>query len=136
MANTPAGRLDYFDEHSTTARDLAPYLVAFNEPFNGDVRGVVDENWPEIVEELRTRSRDEDVVVLLSDARETWPPRRLPYLMHSVVPRATAIALALVVDVQVADWLSQPRDPGGIDVVVELGGDLTALHVEHPTRAG
>lgn len=117
---------------STTARDLSAVLREFREPFDADVRRVVDANWEEICAELALHEADEDVVVMISDARETWPPRRLPYLMHSVVSRTTAIAIAFTIDLHVADWLaSGARVEGQLDVVVELHGRLTTLRFDH-----
>jgi hypothetical protein len=117
---------------STTARDLTAVLREFREPFDADVRRVVDANWEEICAELALCEPDEDVVVMISDARESWPPRRLPYLMHSVVPRTTAIGIAFTIDLRVADWLaSGARVEGRIDVVVELHGQLTTLRFDH-----
>ncbi len=129
------------DEISTTSRDLAALMLAFREPLDARARKLLDARWPEVLEELSAREAREarepgepreDVVVLISDVRDSWPPRRLPHLMHSVVPRATAIALTLVSDVRVADWLAcSDRAPGTIDVVVEIDGTLAALQVEH-----
>jgi hypothetical protein len=120
------------DELSTTARDLDLLMLAFREPLDARARKLIDARWPEVLEDLANLGADEDVVVLVSDARDSWPPRRLPHLMHSVVPRATAVALALVSDVRVADWLASSRnDPRSIDVVVEIDGTLAVLQVEH-----
>ncbi|MGZ3448885.1 MAG: hypothetical protein ACXVEF_04765 [Polyangiales bacterium] len=120
---------------STTARDLAPLLREFREPFDAGVRRLVDENWEEICAELALHDEWDDVVVMISDARESWPPRRLPYLMHSVVPRATAIGITLPLDVRVADWLAAgSRKSGLIDVVVESHGQLTTVRLEHTVR--
>jgi len=125
---------DSFDTVATTLRDLQPLLRTFREPFDADVRRLVDANWSAIVQELAGHAPNEDLVVMLSDARESWPPRALPYMMHTVVARATAGALSLVTDVRIADWLHRPRTSGGtartIDVVVEIGGKLTALELE------
>jgi hypothetical protein len=131
------------DEISTTSRDLAVMMLAFREPLDARARKLIDARWGEVLEDLATLGPDEDVVVLVSDARDSWPPRRLPHLMHSVVPRATAIALTLVSDVRVADWLACSRNDrrasnasNAIDVVVEIDGSLAVLQVEHARGRG
>lgn len=116
---------------STTARDLSTLMLAFREPLDAAARALLDARWPEIEAELARVRASEDVVVLVSDRRDTWPPRRLPHMMTSVVPRATAVALALVADVRVSGWLAEaPPDPRSVDVVIEVDGALSVLRVE------
>lgn len=120
------------NDFSTTMRDLAPLLREFREPFDAGVRSLIDASWEEISAELALHDESEDVVVMISDARESWPPRRLPYLMQSVVPRTTAIGIAFTIDLHVADWLANgSRKKGQIAVVVEMRGQLTTLLLEH-----
>lgn len=121
-----------FDDVSTTARDMSAFLRAFTDGFDAEVRRVVDASWPEIVADLAQHAADEDVVVLISDARETWPPRRLPYLMHSVVPRSTAVAITFGTDVRIAERLSRGApDRHRVEIVVEHGSQLTLVEVDH-----
>jgi hypothetical protein len=117
---------------ATTAKDLTPLLRSFREPLENNAQRIVDESWLEIMEELDLLGPDEDVVVLVCDSEDAWPTRRLPFLMHSVVPRATAIALTFPIDVRVADWLARtPASRPGFDIVVESRGALSLLQIEY-----
>lgn len=123
---------DSFNTLATTLRDMQPLLRTFREPFDVDVRRLVDASWPGIVKELAEHAPTEDLVVMLSDQRDAWPPRALPFMMHAVVPRSTAAALALTQDVRLADWLHRPRTLGvrTVDVIVEVSGRLCSLELE------
>jgi hypothetical protein len=116
---------------STTSRDRSTLMLAFRELLDAAARRLLDERWPEIEAELAQVRASDDVVVLVSDRRDAWPPRRLPHMMTSVVPRATDVALTLVGDVRVSGWLAESTpDPRSVDVVVEIDGALSALRVE------
>jgi hypothetical protein len=123
----PLGITDVLDEGSTL-RDLRPLLLAFSGPPDREVRALVDERWPEVLSELTARDDDEDVVVLISD--DEWTPGGLPFRSEHVLPRSVAVALALPVDVRVADWLARRRRTGPrLDVIVEVRGELRAMLV-------
>lgn len=118
---------------ATTAKDLTPLLRSFREPLENNAQRIIDASWLEIMEELDLLGAHEDVVVLVCDSEDTWPTRRLPYLMHSVVPRPTAIALTFPIDVRIADWLARsPARRPQFDIVVESRGTLSLLQIEYP----
>lgn len=116
----PFFRMLELSEVATTARDLTPLLLAFRD-FDPDAQRLVDQYWPLIAGDLDLY-RDEDVVVVV----------REPDILCAVLPRAAAVAIALVKDVRLADAIAASKSERPLfDILVDTGARMTLLQVEH-----